>query len=494
MRRRLNPFAFPSPYAATFALLIIAILAFQSAISALYLEAVFLPGLPLVSRLAFLSFPLSSLVVFPCLTAYLYLKSPKSRAKRLEPAGKYPEVLDLVRRLSARLRVEAPKVLLKGVPTLEAEVFGNHREAYLELGEGLCRAGERLAEPIIAHELAHLRNGDVTKHCLAEEMVKAFLVTLAFHASLLLSLSPLLSGYFLRFHSSWLRGLYILPLLIVYLLNGQLLRAREFLADARAASLGFGRGLSIALRLLASKPRLIDRLKGYPGPLERVRALAGSELPFEPGLGYGFAVGVLMGFLEEALELDALMAGLGGWAYEVLPGLLSLSTGFALYSLMALPLHFLACLKGLRVELGQLKFLAGFASGLALYNAYACSFVPELAIRGLAHALLVSLFWLTLSAAQLLLLPLLFAGGPSSRRLKLLALTVAPSLPLGAMVLSPEVGLALLACYVAVPLTLVAVKGIGRCPNCGAELRGFNDILICHRCGFKLNRWVLSQG
>jgi len=226
------------------------------------------------------------------------------RARRLAPA-ELPEVQQLLAWLSRRAGLAAPPALYY-VPSemLNAFAVGSRRHATIAVTHGLLRrlSGRELAG-VLAHEIGHIRHGDLWIMCLADSFSR-LTRTLANVGMLLLllSLPVLLLG-------GGLPWLFVLLLLfsptLSALLQLALSRTREFHADVVAARLtGDPEGLAQALvqlerlqgnrweNLLLPGRRLPDPslLRTHPPTEERVSRLlnlrreepAGLPLPRRP--------------------------------------------------------------------------------------------------------------------------------------------------------------------------------------------------------------------
>lgn len=215
-------------------------------------------------------------------------------ARPLAPSES-PWLYQAVHALSQRAGLaHAPRIYALPSPEMNAVTVEDGKgPAIIAITRGLAEAlNRRQMTGVLAHELAHLRNGDLRWLTLANLGLK--LTTILFRLGLLLMIAsvpmalmgrgvriPLLGGLFL----------FVAPL-IVQLLALALSRTRELDADAVAAALTRDpEGLASALEVLVHRQRPLwarvmrpwrappteDRgaewLKSHPEPLERARRL-----------------------------------------------------------------------------------------------------------------------------------------------------------------------------------------------------------------------------
>jgi Zn-dependent protease with chaperone function len=140
---------------------------------------------------------------------------------------------------------------------------------------------------VVLHELAHIRNGDVTKTYLAIS------VWLAFAVAALLPLGVVLADQSL----DWILNVGLRALAfaaLIYLMRNAVLRAREIYADARAAAWeGPSGGLARVIEALpAPTARWRQLLDLHPDPRERRLILRETGRLFRAGYGEAFVTGL----------------------------------------------------------------------------------------------------------------------------------------------------------------------------------------------------------
>jgi Zn-dependent protease with chaperone function len=169
--------------------------------------------------------------------------------------------------------------------------FGHIGRYYVALSGGLVtqfftdRPGFRA---VVLHELAHLRNRDVSK--------TYFTISL-WHAFVLVGVLPFLvslvdDGWNTAFDLGWRL---VAMTLLVYLTRNAVLRARETYADVRASTFpGVIAPLTRILRgLPARSNKLVNRAVGlHPSPEERLRALDDTGRLFGLGTFEAFGAGI----------------------------------------------------------------------------------------------------------------------------------------------------------------------------------------------------------
>jgi heat shock protein HtpX len=242
--------------------------------------------------------------ISPRLVLRLYNARPLSR-------NEAPGLYDLVRELARRAGLAAtPEVFYVRSNAINAFSVGTRKDAALAVSDGLLRSmNGREITGILAHEMSHVRAGDMWVMGLADMMSRltSFLSMLGL-ALLLINLPLLLTGEWTI--SWWLILLLIFSPNIAAFLQLGLSRSREYNADLEAARLtGDPEGLASALHKLdAAEKSLLARLllpgrkvpspsvlRTHPRTSDRVRRLmelAGKyakedrysgELPHPPG-------------------------------------------------------------------------------------------------------------------------------------------------------------------------------------------------------------------
>ncbi|MFN3198859.1 MAG: zinc metalloprotease HtpX [Bradymonadia bacterium] len=198
--------------------------------------------------------------------------------------------------LSKRAGLPQPPIIY-GLPSQELNAVtvdtAGHRPI-IAITRGLAESlNRRQMAGVLAHELAHLRNGDLTWLHLATQGIR--LTTLLYRMGLFLMVFSLPLAFTGRGRIPLLGGLLLFAAPVVaQLLALALSRSREFDADAVAAALtGDPEGLASALEALegrqrplwarmmwpagqprrASQPRNVSWLQSHPPPQERARRL-----------------------------------------------------------------------------------------------------------------------------------------------------------------------------------------------------------------------------
>lgn len=201
-----------------------------------------------------------------------------------------PMLYDLANELRERAGLER-KVRLFYIPSrlMLAFTVGGHDEVSVAVSDGLLRrlTGREIAG-VLAHELSHVAHGDLTLMALADFITKVTR-TLAFIAMLLIAINlPYLMEGEVAIPWPPILLLAFAPILSLLLQLG-LSRAREFHADAGAASLtGDPEGIASALQKMDAQQKRywesvfgrqgsVDQpslLRTHPRTEERVRKLA----------------------------------------------------------------------------------------------------------------------------------------------------------------------------------------------------------------------------
>ena len=198
-----------------------------------------------------------------------------------------PLLFDAVERLSRRAGLrEPPELHYVRSRVMNAATIGDPDHAVLLVTDGILSALDRRElEGVLAHEIAHIRNRDLSLFRFAEILRQATLVFVRAGWSLVLFALPVLIV------SGGLSGGALLTLLLAplasSLLQRALLRTREFAADATAAELtGHPLGLARALGLIDYAQRsLLEMIlpvqpdnegslfRTHPGTSERISRL-----------------------------------------------------------------------------------------------------------------------------------------------------------------------------------------------------------------------------
>jgi len=218
---------------------------------------------------------------------------PRVRLRDARPIRYFeaPRVFDIVDRLACEAGLSrAPDLHYARSRTMNAATIGTGEEASIVVTDGLLSAlGARELEAVLAHEIAHIRNRDLSLFRLVEIVRQATLMFARVGWLLVLFALPLV------LFGGVLSGGALLVLLAApaasWLLQLALLRTREFAADATAAELtGDPEGLALALRRIDRRQQDLLRallpigqtdesslFRTHPPTEERVaRLLAGS--------------------------------------------------------------------------------------------------------------------------------------------------------------------------------------------------------------------------
>ncbi|MCS6892001.1 MAG: M48 family metalloprotease [Rhodovarius sp.] len=203
------------------------------------------------------------------------------------PEAAAPALHALARQLAARAGLGPPELYLLPMRELQAMAAGDAERPAIALTQGLLAAlPPREVAAVIAHELAHVRHGDLQVMRLA---AAAASLTRAMSMLGLISLALLLpAGIFAAPAPPWALLLLLLAPTLGDLLSLSLSRRREYLADAGAVELtGDPAGLAQALarlerlqgddweRLAArGGPRWLRLFRTHPTIRERIARLA----------------------------------------------------------------------------------------------------------------------------------------------------------------------------------------------------------------------------
>ena len=164
-----------------------------------------------------------------------------------------------VARLAQQANLPMPEVGCYESAEVNAFATGpSRRKSLVAVSAGLLRSMRREeVEGVLAHELSHIRNGDMVTMTLIQGVVNAFVLYLSrLIASIVRNAADERNAYFLSF-------VVMIVLQIVLGLLGTIVvawfsRAREFRADAGAAGLAGREKMIAALRRLQASTRLID--------------------------------------------------------------------------------------------------------------------------------------------------------------------------------------------------------------------------------------------
>jgi Zn-dependent protease with chaperone function len=248
--------------------------------------------------------------------------------------------------------------------------FGRHRVVMTG-----ALAVQFLTEPgafraMMLHELAHLRNGDVTKTMLALAVWRAFLITVlpAYFGKNVVGMEGVLD----LVHPVMFAGIALMTLLTR---NG-LLRVRELYADVRVSSWQRPeQGIARLLSVLAPVAKWRCLLSPHPSPPRRLDLLRSTDPLFRFGswqaLGLGAATGVLA-FLIPALFCGVMAAqstiarpgGFGTLAVLLASPFVVVVCGLTTAGIVAWRSQFQAVMRGRR-SAGVLRVSFAFSAGLS---------------------------------------------------------------------------------------------------------------------------------
>jgi len=210
-------------------------------------------------------------------------------------------------------RLVAAKRRVRG----EARVFGIFPRYWVVADRYLVAGTGPALRAVLAHELAHLRAGDIDRARLARGIWGVFFLVVA--PALVISVAA-------QGGLAWAAvGLRLLVLLVLIHLTFQsLLRAREYEADRLAAE----PSLAVTLRarpLRRSGTFIPEFLCSHPSPAKRLSVLSSpalaARLPVLEFLSTGIATGVV--FQELAFAVEALLPGSGEAAYWIAGALMA---------------------------------------------------------------------------------------------------------------------------------------------------------------------------
>jgi heat shock protein HtpX len=168
-------------------------------------------------------------------------------------------VYETVRRLTQQAQLPMPEVGVYDSPEVNAFATGpSRRKSLVAVSSGLLRTMRREEiEGVLAHEVAHIQNGDMVTMTLLQGVVNAFVMFLARVVAFAVRQgSDSRNAYFLSF-------LVMIVLQIVLGILGMMIvawfsRAREFRADAGGAALAGKGNMIAALRRLMDARQLVD--------------------------------------------------------------------------------------------------------------------------------------------------------------------------------------------------------------------------------------------
>ena len=205
-----------------------------------------------------------------------------------------------VERLTQQAQLPMPEVGFYDSPEVNAFATGPSRSRSLvAVSSGLLRSmGRDEAEGVLAHEVAHIANGDMVTMALLQGVINAFVMFLA----RVIAFAIASRGNSRDDRSPMVEYMVVIVLQIVFGILGSLItswfsRQREFRADRGGATLAGRDRMIAALKRLAANRELVDtshaelatlKINGMPGwvalfsthpPLEvRIKALENARL------------------------------------------------------------------------------------------------------------------------------------------------------------------------------------------------------------------------
>jgi hypothetical protein len=252
---------------------------------------------------------IAALTVVTFVTVW-FLPAIKVRQGHLQPlsAEDAPEVVACLEKLSDEAGLEKrPKFLWNPLNAARTGLaFGRPGYCCVALGGGLVT--EFYTDParfraVMRHELAHIRNADVSK---------AYFAVASWYAFLAVALAPFVVSMDWHFLAT---QIWRVPLLgvLVYLSRSAVLRVREIYADVRASRWDSDGALAGVIAALPQRNESVWwRLwRLHPDPPERCRALDRTESLFETGFWETLAAGLATGiaFPNMQLLLQTLVTG-----------------------------------------------------------------------------------------------------------------------------------------------------------------------------------------
>ena len=163
-----------------------------------------------------------------------------------------------VSRLAQQANLPMPQVGFYESPEVNAFATGpSRRSSLVAVSSGLLRGMRREEiEGVLAHELAHIQNGDMVTMTLIQGVVNAFVLFLARVIGSMVRSSDNRSGDSLSFIVTF--ALQIVLGILGSMVVAWFSRAREFRADAGGATLAGRQNMIGALRRLQTTTRLVD--------------------------------------------------------------------------------------------------------------------------------------------------------------------------------------------------------------------------------------------
>lgn len=256
-------------------------------------------------------------VVTGLLAVVLYLLHPIILARRYQVISlETPMAEEETSRLSVIAGIAPPRISLKP-GLLDGLAFGRKGKEILALGGQrvlLARRWTAHIRAVALHEMAHIANGDIRTRVGSSSLWIALAAMLALVGALTIGTSLLLTGkgripvFRLSFvpaetetflaASGAMLARSLLLLLAVWWLWSELIRAREFYADARVATWGFRKPLLETLRLGEANSGRRSFGRRHPPHTVRIEHLEHPEKLFHTSRRLAFLTGLLLTLLS----------------------------------------------------------------------------------------------------------------------------------------------------------------------------------------------------
>ncbi len=256
----------------------------------------------------------------------------KSKLKEFDQK-KFPDHCEYIEKLHERYlpTVKQPTLMYQPLdPSESAFTFGTKNQLYIGISGGLIRKFRKNIEgfkSIFLHEMGHITNRDVEKTYLVASTWRSLFLTLSIplgisilytiYLTLGIFYFGILVGYDMDYIISRMNlggwslmyggiTLYFLIFLaIVYVLRNQIIRLREFYADAKVLEWeespeGIVKTLEESGGKRYSKFEILTKF--HPNINERIQVLKNNSRLFTPSLWVAFAIGFFYGLIELSLS------------------------------------------------------------------------------------------------------------------------------------------------------------------------------------------------
>ena len=256
----------------------------------------------------------------------------KSKLKEFDKK-KFPDYYEYIEKLYERYlpTVKQPTLMYQPLDSSEsAFTFGTKNHLYIGISGGLIRKFRKNIKgfkSIFLHEMGHIANRDVENTYLAVSTWRSLFLTLSIpfgiflldiiYSTLCIFFYGIIAGYDMDYIISIMNlggwslilggtALYFLIFLaIVYVLRNQIIRLREFYADAKVLEWeespeGIVKTLEESGGKQYSKFEILRKF--HPNINERIQVLKNNSRLFTPGLWAAFAIGFFYGITELSLS------------------------------------------------------------------------------------------------------------------------------------------------------------------------------------------------